>query len=127
MMSKVIEMNLDEPIKSDNPIDELDGREPDGGGQRAGTTCQETQKEERTPALSGEIGRGDWQQFSLQRLERLISLETELNNPDAETDEEHDWKARLVRKAIYCSFCDCIALDVKDEAREMLKETVKKA
>lgn len=56
------------------------------------------------------------QQFFLLRMERLLRLQEEygsLLRPD-------DWESRLLHKAIYSTYCDCLQLGVGGEARERL-------
>lgn len=100
-----------------------DERAEDGASESANISSEGS----RVDDLCAEVESEEWKGFYLKRLERLVALEEDLESRRADPDEERDWKARLLRKAIYCSFCDCIALDVKDEARELLKETVKRA
>jgi hypothetical protein len=33
-----------------------------------------------------------------------------------------DWRLRLIRKAIYSTYCDCLALGRADEARSLLRQ-----
>lgn len=57
------------------------------------------------------------QRFFLQRIERLIRLREEyqaLLRPD-------DWENRLLTKATYSTYCDCVQLGVGAEARALLE------
>ncbi|MDA8218804.1 MAG: hypothetical protein M0Z94_14445 [Dehalococcoidales bacterium] len=56
------------------------------------------------------------QRFFLLRIERLLRLREEyetLLRPD-------DWENRLLNKAIYSTYCDCLNLGVGREAKERL-------
>ncbi len=56
------------------------------------------------------------QRFFLMRLERLLRLREEYESLlDAD-----DWETRLLTKAIYSTYCDCLQLGVGAEARERL-------
>jgi hypothetical protein len=56
------------------------------------------------------------QRFFLLRMERLLRLREEyeaLLGPD-------DWESKLLVKATYSTYCDCLQLGVGPEARERL-------
>ena len=56
------------------------------------------------------------QHFFLLRMERLLRLSEEYATrlrPDA-------WETKLLQKAIYSTYCDCLQLGVGREARDLL-------
>lgn len=56
------------------------------------------------------------QLFFLLRMERLLRLRRE----HAQLSNSADWWAKLLTKAIYSTYCDCIELGVGEEARKLL-------
>ncbi|MHB1132650.1 MAG: hypothetical protein ACYC4L_09720 [Chloroflexota bacterium] len=56
------------------------------------------------------------QAFFLARMERLLRLVDEY----ATLLKAEDWETRLLQKAIYSSYCDCVQLGVGAQARELL-------
>ncbi len=56
------------------------------------------------------------QLFFLLRLERLLRLRRE----HAILSSTSDWWAKLLNRAIYSTFCDCIELGVGEDARGLL-------
>jgi hypothetical protein len=50
----------------------------------------------------------------LIRLNRLLRLRQE-----AITRQDDDWRARLLSKSIYSTFCDCVELGVSEDARSL--------
>lgn len=57
------------------------------------------------------------QTLMLSRLTRLVRMEEEWRHRVA----PDDWRIRLIHKAIYSSFCDCIAAGVADEAKLIVR------
>ncbi len=55
------------------------------------------------------------QLFFLLRLERLLRVRRE----HAALASSSDWWAKLLNKAIYSTFCDCIELGVGEDARSL--------
>lgn len=55
------------------------------------------------------------QLFFLLRLERLLRVQRE----HAVLSDANDWWAKLLTKAIYSTYCDCIEAQVGEEARHM--------
>ncbi len=55
------------------------------------------------------------QLFFLLRLERLLRVRRE----HAALANSNDWWAKLLNKAIYSTFCDCIELAVGEDARSL--------
>lgn len=53
------------------------------------------------------------QLFFLLRLERLLRLRREQTAPS----NSGDWWAKLLSRAIYSTYCDCIELGVGEDAR----------
>ena len=61
----------------------------------------------------------EWQVFFLLRMEALLRLEEELvQSPEAVTDEGAV-TLKMIRKAIYSSYRDCIDLGVGDAAKRL--------
>lgn len=56
------------------------------------------------------------QRFFLTRIERLVGLREEY---EALLRSE-DWESKLLTKATYSTYCDCVQLGVGAEARERL-------
>ncbi|HEX2922823.1 MAG TPA: hypothetical protein VHS06_05950 [Chloroflexota bacterium] len=56
------------------------------------------------------------QLFFLLRLERLLRVRRE----HAALSTSNDWWAKLLSKAIYSTYCDCIELGVGEDARSLL-------
>ncbi len=55
------------------------------------------------------------QLFFLLRLERLLRIRRE----HAALSNSADWWAKLLSKAIYSTYCDCIELGVGEDARNL--------
>ncbi len=55
------------------------------------------------------------QLFFLLRLERLLRVQRE----HMALSNSNDWWAKLLSKAIYSTYCDCIELGVGDDARNL--------
>lgn len=55
------------------------------------------------------------QLFFLLRLERLLRVRRE----HAALSSSNDWWAKLLNKAIYSTYCDCIELGVGEDARTL--------
>jgi hypothetical protein len=53
----------------------------------------------------------------LTRLSRLLHLEVEWR----ERVPKQDWRVRLIHKAIYSTYCDCLAEEVGDDARSLMR------
>lgn len=64
-----------------------------------------------------------WQLFFLLRLESLLRHEDEYANANSEgeTMEERSTKTKLLHKAIYSTYGDCIDLKVGPAAKRMFK------
>ncbi len=58
----------------------------------------------------------DVQLFFLLRLERLLRVRRD----HAAISNSNDWWAKLLSKAIYSTYCDCIELAVGDDAKALL-------
>ncbi len=58
-----------------------------------------------------------WQGFFLERLRHLVSIRLE----HGQLANSNDANLRLVDKAIYCTFCECLDLGVGGEARALLR------
>ncbi|GEM_PF-2465964 len=58
-----------------------------------------------------------WQAFFLERLRHLVSLRLDRGQLASCSDTD----LRLVDKAIYCTFCECLDLGVGGEARALLR------
>jgi len=56
------------------------------------------------------------QLFFLLRLERLLRVRRD----HAAISNSNDWWAKLLSKAIYSTYCDCIELGVGEDARSLL-------
>ncbi len=56
------------------------------------------------------------QLFFLLRLERLLRVRRE----HAALSTSNDWWAKLLSKAIYSTYCDCIEAGVGEDARSLL-------
>lgn len=56
------------------------------------------------------------QLFFLLRLERLLRVRRE----HAALANSSDWWAKLLNRAIYSTYCDCIELGVGEDARSLL-------
>ncbi|HEX2988188.1 MAG TPA: hypothetical protein VHS06_08475 [Chloroflexota bacterium] len=56
------------------------------------------------------------QLFFLLRLERLLRVRRE----HAALSASNDWWAKLLSRAIYSTYCDCIELGVGEDARSLL-------
>lgn len=56
------------------------------------------------------------QLFFLLRLERLLRVKRE----HATLSDSTDWWAKLLSKAIYSTYCDCIEQGVGEDARKLL-------
>lgn len=98
-------------------MDENEPRTIDQGEARSGADNEGAGRKQ----TAGKDRRSKWQEFYLARLERLAALRGEVCGSQV-SDEERHWKTDLVNRAIYSCFCDCVELEVKDEAREVLKE-----
>lgn len=59
---------------------------------------------------------GEVQLFFLLRLERLLRVRRE----HAALSTANDWWAKLLSRAIYSTYCDCIELGVGEDARSLL-------
>jgi hypothetical protein len=57
----------------------------------------------------------DVQLFFLLRLERLLRVRRE----HAALSNSSDWWAKLLNKAIYSTYCDCIEIGVGEDARTL--------
>ena len=57
----------------------------------------------------------DVQLFFLLRLDRLLRVRREHTT----LANSSDWWAKLLSKAIYSTYCDCIELDVGEDARSL--------
>ncbi len=57
------------------------------------------------------------QALFLKRLQDLVDK----RRLHAEILKEEDWRRRLIDKALYSTYRDCIDLDVRDEARDILE------
>lgn len=58
------------------------------------------------------------QAFFLMRLQTLIGK----RQHHATITQAGDWRTRLLDKALYSTYCDCIALGVGDDARNLLRQ-----
>lgn len=58
------------------------------------------------------------QTFYLLRMMRLLKLQKEVANPL----DVSDWRLRLLNKAIYSTYCDCVALSLGNEARTLMSQ-----
>ncbi|MCL4467259.1 MAG: hypothetical protein M1401_10680 [Chloroflexi bacterium] len=56
------------------------------------------------------------QLFFLLRMERLLRL----SDQNATLLKPEEWESRLLQKAIYSTYCDCLALGMGREARDLL-------
>jgi len=99
--------------------------EPEPSHAKGGESSKPNEEAARKP-LGGRGKRGRWQEFYLKRLESLVVLKSELSSAKS-GDKEYEQKLDLINRAIYSCFCDCIELEVKDEAKELLKEASGKA
>jgi hypothetical protein len=59
------------------------------------------------------------QTLFLSRLSRELHQEVEWRQRVA----SDDWRLRLLRHAIYTSYCDCVAADLADEARDLVRRS----
>lgn len=59
-----------------------------------------------------------YQLFFLTRLSWLIRQRRELIN----TLDANDWRAKLLNKALYSTFLDCVEEGVDDEAKSLLAQ-----
>lgn len=69
----------------------------------------------------------EWQLFFLVRLERLLRLEEDYVRAGEATGVEGASNVKLLHKAIYSTYRDCIDLGVGDAARRMFKEMAGRA
>lgn len=58
------------------------------------------------------------QSMFLQRLQDLLEKRRQVEGHLA----RDDWRMRLLDKALYSTYCDCMELEIGDEARQMLHE-----
>ncbi len=58
-----------------------------------------------------------WQSLFLARLSRLVHQDEEWRS----RVPEDDWRIRLLHRAIYSTYCDCLALGLGDDARELVR------
>ena len=59
-----------------------------------------------------------WQSLFLRRLNRLVLLQRQLS----EQATPNDWERRLLSRAIYSTYCDCLAQNIADDARQALRQ-----
>lgn len=69
----------------------------------------------------------EWQLFFLLRLEALLRLEEEYVKLGGAASEEGQLNVKMLHKAIYSTYADCIDLGVGDAARRMFKELTTRA
>ncbi len=72
----------------------------------------EERRNERNPRIKPYT---EVQLFFLLRLERLLRIRRE----HAALSHSSDWWAKLLNKAIYSTYCDCIELGVGEDARSL--------
>jgi hypothetical protein len=57
------------------------------------------------------------QTLFLKRFEALLDK----HDRQADLLPGGDWRRRLIDKALYSTYCDCLDLDVRDEVRDILE------
>lgn len=69
----------------------------------------------------------EWQLFFLLRLEALLRLEEEYVQLGGATGAEGAQNVKMLHKAIYSTYRDCMDLGVGDAAKRMFKEMATRA
>jgi len=71
-----------------------------------------------TPGHSTPVQPTEIQTVLLNRLHRLVRIEAEWRHrvPDG------DWRVKLIHKAIYSTYCDCIVEGVSIQARQIVRD-----
>lgn len=62
------------------------------------------------------------QLFFLARLLKLLRLQQQLAQSSEATPAPGEWQLKLLGKAIYSTYCDCVGLGLGNEARSLLDQ-----
>jgi hypothetical protein len=60
------------------------------------------------------------QSHFLLRLARLLTI----RRTEAASLAADDWRVRLLNKATYCTYCDCVEAGVGDDARALFQQEI---